>query len=211
MKYLTALFIVLICGCESTPPPENPTTDTSADTDWEQRYATTTAASQQLPEAATSCATADADGDGFPADHDCNDTDDHVYPGAYELCDYIDNDCNGKTDETWEQLFHEFWGRPCSATAMNHCVSPGIWTCDDSHDWIACNAPPREPSMELCNDIDDDCDGITDTDVWSNLHTCCAGSSSTSTFLGTWECDLDQIGVVCAPNFEETTPAACEE
>lgn len=42
----------------------------------------------------------DQDEDGFtPDDGDCNDTDDQVYPGAPEICDGADNDCNGPVDD----------------------------------------------------------------------------------------------------------------
>lgn len=58
----------------------------------------------------------DSDGDGFgdsetsqnacnqPANYvsdntDCDDTDDEVNPDAAEFCDYVDNDCDGTTDE----------------------------------------------------------------------------------------------------------------
>ena len=42
-------------------------------------------------------ATGDADLDGFCADSDCNDLDGTRYPGAPELCDGLDNDCDGVT------------------------------------------------------------------------------------------------------------------
>lgn len=41
----------------------------------------------------------DADGDGVSCKDDCDDNDDTVYPGAPELCDSKDNNCNGSVDE----------------------------------------------------------------------------------------------------------------
>ena len=41
----------------------------------------------------------DDDGDGFTSDVDCDDNDDTVYPGAPELCDGKDNDCNTSVDD----------------------------------------------------------------------------------------------------------------
>ncbi len=41
----------------------------------------------------------DADGDGYGADDDCDDTDPAVHPGAEELCDQLDNDCDGVVDD----------------------------------------------------------------------------------------------------------------
>lgn len=43
---------------------------------------------------------ADADGDGYTVDEDCDDSNAMVYPGAPELCDDFDNDCNGVIDDS---------------------------------------------------------------------------------------------------------------
>ncbi|MBU0607830.1 MAG: putative metal-binding motif-containing protein, partial [Armatimonadetes bacterium] len=40
-------------------------------------------------------ASVDADQDGFNEVVDCDDTDPQTYPGAAELCDGVDNDCDG--------------------------------------------------------------------------------------------------------------------
>ncbi len=43
----------------------------------------------------------DADGDGFPGcDTDCNDANAAIYPGAAEVCDGVDGDCNGLVDDS---------------------------------------------------------------------------------------------------------------
>ena len=41
----------------------------------------------------------DEDGDGYKSDADCDDTDDSAYPGATEICDGVDNNCDGAVDE----------------------------------------------------------------------------------------------------------------
>ncbi len=47
----------------------------------------------------------DQDGDGMCSDLDCDDTNDLIYPGALELCDGIDNNCDG----VWDQNINVTW------------------------------------------------------------------------------------------------------
>ena len=48
----------------------------------------------------------DQDGDGFFSTEDCNDLDAQIYPGAEELCDGIDNNCDGQFDEDVTNTFY---------------------------------------------------------------------------------------------------------
>ena len=48
----------------------------------------------------------DADGDGYTTDEDCDDGNVAVYPGADELCDRLNNDCDTTTDEGLTACFY---------------------------------------------------------------------------------------------------------
>jgi hypothetical protein len=83
----------------------------------------------------------DADGDGVTVDAgDCNDQDPNTYPGAAEICDARDNDCDGAIpDDELDADGDGFIG----------CLGD----CDDTQ------AGVHPGADELCNGVDDDCDG----------------------------------------------------
>jgi hypothetical protein len=86
---------------------------------------------------------------------DCDDNDVSVHPGAAEVCDGRDDDCNGKVDEGVRQVC----GAGLCARYAVGCSS----TCT-----------PGTPFEETCNGYDDDCDGVVDNG--SNASLCGAAN-----------------------------------
>ncbi|MCX6709673.1 MAG: putative metal-binding motif-containing protein [Candidatus Woesearchaeota archaeon] len=87
----------------------------------------------------------DADNDGYNFD-DCDETNASINPGATEICNWIDDDCNDKIDDNLGSTTCGVGA--CQATVQN-CVGGISQTC-----------VPGTPANEICgNSIDEDCDG----------------------------------------------------
>jgi hypothetical protein len=106
----------------------------------------------------------DCDADGVTAQQgDCNDGNALIKPGAFEYCDGIDNDCDEAVDERELQPV----GGTCSRGA-GACQTAGVYVCASDALNTVCNAPSVAPTAELCNGLDDNCDGITSLEETDN-------------------------------------------
>ncbi|MEO1262504.1 MAG: MopE-related protein [Bacteroidota bacterium] len=106
------------------------------------------------------------------ADGDCNDNDPTTFPGANEICDGIDNNCNGMTDENvvFQDYFLDGDGDGFGAgTAVNDCVSPGTNYVLQSGDCNDSDPSVNPGADEACNGLDDNCNGQIDEGVLSTF------------------------------------------
>jgi hypothetical protein len=111
----------------------------------------------EVCEEPTGCAVTprDRDADGAGDDQcggdDCDDQDPFSHPGAQEICNEVDDDCDGAIDD----------GFSCRQGATEACTtacgSTGTRACTADCAWGACTPPPED-----CNLVDDDCDGTVD-------------------------------------------------
>ncbi len=110
--------------------------------------------------------------DGYvAADGDCDDTATGVHPGALEICDGVDDDCDALTDEDDPDLIDgTTWypdadddGYGDAASGVLACVPLDDSVLDDT-DCDDTNAAVRPDAEEVCDTIDNDCDGLVDDD-----------------------------------------------
>ena len=99
----------------------------------------------------------DQDGDGVRAcEGDCDDLDPSRSLGRVELCNGVDDDCDGAIDEPYVEL-----GQPCRV-GRGACARAATFVCNPGTTEIECGIAPGAPADEGCNDVDDDCDDRVD-------------------------------------------------
>jgi hypothetical protein len=134
---------------------------------------------------------ADADGDGFgltdttqeactvPAgysayDGDCDDVDIYTSPAATEVCDSVDNDCDGDVDDadgsldlataSWWSYDGDADGFGDAGDQLQMCQPLSGYIADDT-DCDDADELVNPDAVELCDGIDNNCDAVVDTDA----------------------------------------------
>lgn len=101
----------------------------------------------------------DRDDDGYTTcSGDCNDRDASVHPDAVERCDGADNNCNGLIDDGFNV------GGRCTV-GLGVCQASGRISCRPDGSGAVCDAAPGGPAQEICDGLDNDCDGKVDEDL----------------------------------------------
>ncbi len=141
-----------------------------------------------LPGCGVKCIS-DNDNDGFFSSNlcddgtDCNDLDAEIKPGAVEVCDGVDNDCDGNVDNATDIAVMDADGDGY----MSDACSLGD-DCDDSHSEV------HPGAVETCDTIDQDCNGVVD-DKDSD------GDGAVDALCGGSDCDDDDVAF--GPDVEE--------
>ena len=112
-------------------------------------------------------------------------------PSGVEVCDGLDNDCNDQVDEGFGV------GEACSA-GMGECAAGGSLVCDGL-DATVCDAVPGTPSDEMCDGLDNNCDGTLDEGF--DLGGTCMSGLGECAVMGVSVCDgQGAIGCDAVPN-----------
>ena len=117
-------------------------------------------------DSSASITTCDANAEGYTDNNqDCDDSSDAIFPGAVEVCDGADNDCDAIVDES-DAVDASVWyvdrdgdgyDDTTAYTSVNNPVPMGSEgaDCDDRNDI----SPGQD---EVCDTIDNNCDGLID-------------------------------------------------
>ena len=127
----------------------------------------------------------DVDGDGYILMYDCDDASAAVHPAATEVCDGLDNDCDGTVDGATATdavtYYRDFDGDGYgnASSTSRGCSAPSGYVLDTT-DCNDANAAINPAASEICNSVDDNCDGVIDP--------------ATSADAKTWYLDADGDG-----------------
>ena len=158
------------------------------------------------PDSSTSACEAPS---GYVADNtDCDDTNPDVNPGAEEVCDGLDNNCDGNIDEGVESVFYadtdgDGFGDPDSGTSA--CEAPSGYVADNT-DCDDTNSDVNPGAEEVCDGVDNNCDGNIDEGLLSTFYADTDGDGFGDPNSSTSACDVPNGFVSDNTDCDDTNP-----
>jgi hypothetical protein len=120
---------------------------------------------------------------------DCDESDEGVFPGAEELCNGEDDNCNVQADEDWPEL-----GGACDGGDVDSCAN-GAWDCSANQLTTECVGDAPDPACAGKECGDDGCGGMCGT--CSGQAICVAGLCQCQPICEGKQCGDDGCGGDC--------------
>ena len=108
-----------------------------------------------------------------------------------ESCNFADDDCDGNADETFAGN-----GTVCSA-GSGGCQRFGVMRCTAAGTGIECSAVAGAPNAELCNALDDNCEGTID-ETFPTKGAACSAGVGVCARQGNQVCSANGLTTVCS-------------
>lgn len=173
-----------VCAAVDDVFPASAVCNTNVDGGWACTYDSTAIQGYESGECPAGSPAGGCSGCG--SDNDCEQT-----------CDGLDNNCDGQIDENF------LINNGCDGPDEDLCAN-GTIVCSADGLSSECNEVAGESKPEICDGLDNDCDGLTDED-FILLGTKCDSDDLDQCENGTYSCALDGSGETCLVSSETVT------
>ncbi|MEN8182087.1 MAG: MopE-related protein, partial [Myxococcota bacterium] len=114
------------------------------------------------------------------------------------ICDGVDDDCDGSTDE-------DYWA-PYTGCGVGACGAGGRLECVEGALVNTCVPGTPAPSDQVCNGVDDDCDGSVDEEYAPEATSCGVGACGST---GATSCVTGVVVDSCDPGIPGEADETC--